>query len=213
MHHIKAQNLQPAPRLNTAPLIASTAEIADCHFGTYVEVQDFSRLEDATLDNYSYVCRFCSIMSATIGKFCNIADMVRINPGNHPIERPSLHHFTYRPEQYALASQRDEAFFNWRRRQRVELGHDVWIGHGAVIMPGTRIGNGAVVGSLSVVTKDVPAYAVAAGVPARVLRMRFPAAIAEAVQQTRWWDWSHQTLQERLEDFKDLRTFLDKYAP
>jgi len=76
-----------------------------------------------------------------------------------------------------------------------------------------RIGNGAVVGSNSVVTKDVPAYAIVGGVAAKVIRQRFPRAIAEAIEATAWWDWDHETLTARMADFRDLRTFLAKYAP
>jgi hypothetical protein len=151
-------------------------------------------------------------MSTDIGKFSNIAAMVRINPGFHPMERPTLHHFTYRRAKYGLAPEDDASFFEWRRRQRVGIGHDTWIGHGVVIMPGVRIGNGAVIGSNSVVTKDVPAYAIAAGAPAKVLRQRFTRSIASAIESTAWWDWDHDTLAERMDDFCDLRRFLSRYA-
>lgn len=85
--------------------------------------------------------------------------------------------------------------------------------HAAVVMPGVRIGNGAVVGSNAVVTKDVPPYAIVGGVAAKVIRQRFPRAIAEAIEATAWWDWDYDTLTERMADFKDLRVFLAKYAP
>ena len=132
------------------------------------------------------------------------------SPGFHPMEYATLHHFTYRPTMYGMAEQDDAAFFEWRSRQRVVIGHDTWIGHGAVIMPGVRIGNGAVVGSNSVVTKDVPAYAIVGGVAAKVIRRRFPQAISDALEATAWWDWDHDTLTERMPEFKDLRSFLAK---
>jgi hypothetical protein len=93
------------------------------------------------------------------------------------------------------------------------VGHDTWIGHGVVVMPGVRIGNGAVIGSNSVVTRDVPAYAIVAGAPAKFIRWRFAPAIAQALESTAWWDWDHETLGQRLPDFNDVRVFLDKYAP
>ena len=92
------------------------------------------------------------------------------------------------------------------------IGHDTWIGHGAVIMPGVCIGNGAVVGSNSVVTKDVAPYTIVGGVAAKLIRQRFPKAISQALEATAWWDWDHETLKERMPDFRDLRTFLAKYA-
>jgi hypothetical protein len=210
--HIASFNVGEARQLGLAPSIAPTAVIQDSRFGRYTEVGEHARLADSVLDDYSYLERGCDIMSTDIGKFSNIAAMVRINPGFHPMERPTLHHFTYRRAKYGLAPEDDASFFEWRRRQRVGIGHDTWIGHGVVIMPGVRIGNGAVIGSNSVVTKDVPAYAIAAGAPAKVLRQRFTRSIASAIESTAWWDWDHDTLAERMDDFCDLRRFLSRYA-
>lgn len=211
--HVQAQNIEPAKPLRLAPTLDPTAVVEDCHFGRYTEVGEQVHMRDCTLDDYSYICRFGELIGADIGKFANIAALVRINPGFHPMDRPSQHHFTYRLSRYGLAPEDDEAFFAWRQRQRVSIGHDTWIGHGAVIMPGVQIGNGAVVGSQSVVTRDVPPYAIVAGAPARLIRMRFQRDIAQALEDTQWWDWDHDTLATRLADFSDLRRFLHRYAP
>ncbi len=210
--HIHAFNLNPTPRLGQTPSIAASAVIRDCRFGRYTEVGEHVRMEDCLLDDYAYLQHHGECMSADIGKFANIAAMVRINPGFHPMERPTQHHFTYRRTQYGMAAQDDAAFFEWRRLQRVRIGHDAWIGHAVVIMPGVSIGQGAVVGSHSVVTRDVVAYAIVAGAPARPIRQRFPAAIAAAIDSTAWWNWDHATLTERIDDFCDLRRFLALYA-
>src|SRR3990167_5202410 len=186
--HIPSFNVEAPRKLSEAPSIAPTAVIKDCRFGRYTEVGDHVRLADSLLDDYSYRDRGCDIMSADIGKFSNIASMVRINPGFHPMERPTLHHFTYRRFKYGMAPEDDASFFEWRRRQRVHIGHN------------------------TVVTKDVPAYAIVAGAPAKVIRQRFPAAIAAAIESTAWWDWDHATLTERMDDFCDLRRFLAKHA-
>ena len=96
---------------------------------------------------------------------------------------------------------------------RAHEQHGAVGGHRVIIMPRVRIGNGAVVDSNSVVTKDVPAYAIAGGSPAKVIRQRFSRSITEALETTAWWDWDHDTLTERIADFRDLRTFLARYAP
>ncbi len=210
---IAAHNLAPATRLGLTPTLAPTASVRNCSFGRYTQVGEQVHMTHCLLDDYSYVQPYCDLMSTDIGKFANIASMVRINPGFHPMDYPTLHHFTYRPTMYGMAEVDDVAFFEWRNRQRVVIGHDTWIGHGAVIMPGVRVGNGAVVGSNSVVTKDVPPYAIVGGVAAKVIRQRFPRAISQALEATAWWDWDHETLTERLPEFKNLRGFLAKYAP
>ncbi len=103
-------------------------------------------------------------------------------------------------------------FFNYRNIQKVTIGHDVWIGHGAVIMPGINIGNGAIIGSNAVVTKNVPAYAIVAGVSAKILKYRFNKNIINALENISWWNWSEEEIKERIEDLKDIKEFIYKYS-
>jgi phosphonate metabolism protein (transferase hexapeptide repeat family) len=151
----------------------------------------------------------------TFGKFCSVAAMTRINPGNHPMARATQSHVTYRASAYFPGERDEEEFFAWRRASPVVIGHDVWIGHGAIILPGRSVGTGAVVGAGAVVTKDVDPYAIVAGNPARVIRQRFSAAVARRLQHLAWWDWDHDRLRAALPDFRQLsiEDFLEKYAP
>ncbi|WP_281246578.1 hypothetical protein [Desulfacinum infernum] len=151
-------------RLHEKPSVHPRAVIRRCRLGAWTEVGPRSRLEDTVLGDYSYVMEDCQIDHARIGKFCTIAAACRINPGNHPLWRAALHHFTYRSSLYRMAPD-DEDFFQWRRTHSVQLDHDVWVGHGAVILPGVQIGTGSVVGAGAVVTRDVALFTIVAGVP------------------------------------------------
>ena len=153
------------------------------------------------------------IWCARIGKFANIAANVRINATNHPLTRPTLHHFTYRAGDYWADAGTDTEFFAQRRARYVTIGHDTWIGHGATILPGVTIGNGAVVGAGAVVSKDVEPYMIVGGVPAKTIRPRFSDKIAERYERLAWWDWDHARIRAALEDFRALgaEEFLDRY--
>lgn len=89
----------------------------------------------------------------------------------------------------AFAEALDLVEYPWREPRDTVVGHDVWIGMEALVMPGVRIGHGAVVAARAVVTRDVPDYAVVAGNPARVVRRRFPEAEAARLVALAWWDW------------------------
>ena len=93
------------------------------------------------------------------------------------------------------------------------LGNDVWIGHGAILLPGITIGHGAVVAAGAVVTKNVAPYAIVAGVPARFLKWRFAPQMAERLMRLAWWDWEHGRLAEAVEDMRAMgvEDFLAKY--
>ena len=139
--------------------------------------------------------------------------MTRINPGNHPMQRASQAHFTYRASAYFPGESDDAEFFDWRRQHHVHIGHDVWIGHGAVVLPGRNIGTGAVVAAGAIVTKDVPAYTIVAGNPARPIRRRFSEQVAGRLARLAWWDWDYEALRSALPDFRKLgiEDFLAKY--
>jgi hypothetical protein len=139
---------------------------------------------------------------------------VRVNAVNHPTWRATLHHFTYRANDYWPDAEREEDFFDWRRDDAVVVGHDVWIGHGATITAGVTVGNGAVIGAGAVVTHNVAPYTIVVGVPARPLRPRFPAGVGARMDALAWWDWPHATLRAALDDFRQLsaEAFLDKYG-
>lgn len=199
--------------LSVAPTVDQTAKLQGTTLGAYCEVGARTMLLDVAMGDYSYVVNDSQITYTTIGKFCSIAAMTRINPGNHPMHRATQAHFTYRASAYFPGEDDDAEFFAWRKQHHVTIGHDVWIGHGAIVLPGRNIGTGAVVAAGAVVTKDVPAYTIVGGNPAKPIKRRFPEEIADRLIQLAWWDWDHETLRRALPDFRALAIsdFLDKY--
>lgn len=200
--------------LSESPTIDPTAFIKDSSFGKWTEVGPRCKIIETTMDDYSYAINDSEIIYTTIGKFVNIAAQTRVNPGQHPMDRASMHHFQYRSAAYDLGND-DMDFFDWRRERWVTIGHDVWIGHGAVVQGGVNIGTGAVIGSGAIVTKDVAPYTIVVGLPAKPLRQRFDADIQSALLRIQWWDWTHDQLRHRMNDFRSLDTaaFCRKYDP
>jgi hypothetical protein len=213
MYHIESYDGFSVDTLSEEPTIHPTARIRDSDLGAWTRVGREVRMSESEFGDYSYVVRYGSMSNATVGKFCSVASFVRLNPGNHPTNRTTQHHMTYRRERYGLDDADDEAVFEWRREHPVEVGHDVWIGHGATVLPGVTVGNGAVVGAGAVVTRDVEPYTVVAGVPAEPIDRRFPPALAAELERVAWWDWSRAELEAAFADLcGDPVAFVEEYG-
>lgn len=129
-----------------------------------------------------------------IGRFCSIACGAKFlfTSGNHTLRSLSTYTFPIFFDEWNLDKSRIcEA---WDNKGDIELGNDVWVGYEAVILSGVKIGSGAIIGTRAVVTKDVPPYTVAAGVPAKPIRRRFDDSTIETLEKLRWWDWRDEKL-------------------
>lgn len=207
-----ATESQPAPVLGEQPYIHPTCKVKDSTIGAWTALGENTRLIESTFGDYSYTDGNVLIIYSEVGKYCSIANSVRINPVNHPQWRVTQHHMTYRRKDYLLGEEDDHEFFQWRREHKCTIGHDAWIGHGAVIMPGVNIGIGAVIGSGAIVTKDVGPYEVAVGVPAKVIKKRFDDATIARLLDSEWWNWDRETLEKNFDDLLNLDTFLQKHT-
>lgn len=159
-----------------------------------------SSCHDVKLGYGSYIAAYSSVGKADIGRFCSIGCHVQIGLALHHIDTVSTHPLLEGP---------------MLQNKRTRIGNDVWIGAGATLLGkggGLTIGDGAIVGAGSVVTKDVPPYAIVGGNPARIIRYRFDEAIIRRLLALKWWDWPVERIMAAKEDFKDVNLFLEKYA-
>lgn len=165
---------------------------------------------DARIGKYFGMNEHCFVARATVGAYVAIGARSSINPFNHPIDWLSTNEFQYHPRSFDWVPE----YVDFRRLERtpdmfehVTIGNDVWTGHHVNVMPGVNVGDGAVIGAGSVVTGDVPPYAVVAGAPATVKRMRFSEKIVERMLRVKWWDLDLSDLSGL--PFRDVERCLD----
>ena len=159
-----------------------------------------TQIYQSQIDDYSYVASGTQVICTEIGKFCSIADDVILGPGIHTLSQISSSPiFT---EYYNAVGKSWTSKTVAKPFKPVRIGHDVWIGSRVVVMGGVTIGNGAVVGACAVVTKDVPPYAIVGGVPAKVIRYRFPEDVISKLEEIHWWDMPEEKLKSYIALFQ-----------
>ena len=133
-----------------------------------------------------------------IGKFCSIACGAKFlfNSANHTLSSLSTYPFPLFFEEWGLEKRNVAA--SWDNKGDIVIGNDVWIGYEAVIMAGVTIGDGAIIGARAVVTKDVPPYMVAGGIPAKPIKKRYPEETIAALSELKWWDWPEERIAQNL---------------
>lgn len=166
-----------------------------------VFLHDARRLENCSIGAFSLIKGRGTTIAyrATIGRFSQIAESVVLGPSEQPVDWFSCHPFAFtrrdeQPNLYEFSEFErlapdgtETAHYTSTVRQETFVGHDVWIGANAVVLRGVRIGDGAIVSPGSVVTQDVPPYAIVAGTPARMVRMRFDDDVVGRLLKLQWW--------------------------
>ena len=137
-----------------------------------------------------------------IGKFCSIACGAKFlfNSANHNLSSLSTYPFPIFFEEWDLDAK--DVTDAWDNKGDIVIGNDVWIGYEAVILAGVTIGDGAVIGTRAVVTKDVPPYTIVGGVPAKPIRKRFPEGTIELLLKLKWWDWTEERIRQHLSEIQ-----------
>lgn len=189
-------------------------EIVESIIGKDVFIDKYTRVEHSTLEEcvrlernnqivyskigrYSYTGTNTVIKNAVIGKFDSISWNVSIGGNTHDLNHITTHSFLVYPKWNMGGNG------NWKSAsQPCELGNDVWVGSGATILRGVKVGNGAVIGAGSVVTHDVPPYAIVVGSPARVIRMRVDEKLIERLEKIQWWDFPSEIIRAHFDLFQ-----------
>ena len=133
-----------------------------------------------------------------IGKFCSIACSAKFifNSANHTLSSLSTYPFPIFFEEWNL--KREDVASAWDNKGDIVIGNDVWIGYESIIMAGVTIGDGAIIGTRALVTKDVPPYTIVGGTPAKPIRKRFDDQTIAYLQKIKWWDWSNEKIAENI---------------
>ena len=181
-----------------------TVYLKDVITGPNIEVGDYTIYNDFVQDPcdfeknnvlYHYPINGDKLI---IGKFCSIACGAKFlfTSGNHALQSLSTYTFPIFFEEWGLDPR--DICRAWDNKGDIVIGSDVWIGYEAVILSGVTIGDGAIIGTRAVVTKDVPPYTIVGGVPARPIRKRFDEKTIEKLEALRWWDWDEEKLRRSL---------------
>jgi acetyltransferase-like isoleucine patch superfamily enzyme len=144
--------------------------------------------KNVTVDSYSYINKYTDVSSGSIGKFCSIASFCSIGLNNHPTNWISSS-----PNLFSILGMVGESGYIETKKPPI-IGNDVWIGTHSVILKGVQIGDGAIISAGSIVTKNVPPFAIVGGVPAKIIKYRFENMVINKLLTIKWWDKNEEEL-------------------
>jgi len=181
-----------------------------CCFETPVAILKGARISNSTIGRYSYINCGTTVVNSRIGRYCSIGEDVRIGLRRHPLDRNAATSVIFYRKCTPFRSLVDDDAFR-DEHLPIEIGHDVWIGTRAIIRDGVKIGHGAVVGAGAVVTRDVPCYAIVAGVPARVIRYRFSPQRIRSLLTLQWRNRDLEWIHANAEILIDCDVLIQKF--
>lgn len=176
-----------------------------------IEIGDYTMYNDFVNDPcdfqknnvlYHYLVNHDKLL---MGKFCSIACGAKFifTSANHSLKSLSTYPFPIFFEEWGL--NKADVADAWDNKGNIIIGNDVWVGYEAVILSGVTIGDGAIIGTRAVVTKDIPPYTIVGGVPAKPIRKRFTDATIARLLELKWWDWPDERIKENIEKIQSGR--------
>ncbi len=185
----------------------STVYLQNVVHSDFIEIGDYTTYDDFEKDprdfqrnNVLYHYPECNHDKLIIGKFCSIACGAKFifNAANHTLGSLSTYPFPIYFEEWELPTDVGSIAQAWDNHGDIVVGNDVWIGYEAVILSGVTIGDGAIIGTRALVTKDVPPYTIVGGTPAKPIRKRFDDETIEKLRRLSWWDWDEEKIRRSL---------------
>lgn len=189
------------PRVGVS-IIGDFSLVKESVLGNHIRIDRNNFVTLSTIGDYSYTGRFDMIFRSKIGKFTSISYGVTIGPPEHNYRRLTQHPFILKSE-YGIFNE-NEIIDNDELNEDLIIGNDVWIGCNSTILRGVEIGDGAIVGANSVVTKDVPPYAIVVGCPANIIKYRFNRDQIKKLLEIKWWEWDIETIRKNKDHFMNL---------
>lgn len=185
--------------------VGNFSKVTDSILMRHVVIDRYNYVMGTTIGAHSYTGKNVTLIHASIGNFCSVSWNVSIGGANHEMNCVTTHSFLYNVNS-CLHPESEPPAYDRFRNQPCVIGHDVWIGTGAIILRGVEVGTGAVIGAGSVVTKNVPPYAVVCGNPAKIIRYRFDEAVINQMLQLKWWDWPDKKIRTHFDFMKSIPT-------
>jgi acetyltransferase-like isoleucine patch superfamily enzyme len=173
-----------------------------------------SKINGVEIGKHSYgFFKHCypGTLLSKVGAFCSINETAKMGFINHPTNYITTHPFIYAPEYGLVSNDNKLPLSQMGNNESIEIGNDVWIGAGVLILPSVKIGNGAIVGAGAVVNKDVPDYAIVVGVPAKVIKYRFSDIEIDMLNKIQWWNWSDDKIKRYARDFLNNNDFFKRH--
>ncbi len=182
--------------------IGDYAMIVESTINRYASINRRNYIFKSTLGEFTYTGLNTMIISTNIGKYCSLSWNISIGGGNHDYKNvTSYPHWRFNTMMKGIVNHNDNKFIKKRLMKigTTEIGNDVWIGTGAIIFRGVKIGHGAIIGAGAVVTKDVEPYAIITGVPGREIKRRFSDEQIKRLLKIEWWYWPNSLIEEHSE--------------
>lgn len=194
---------------NNHLFILYLAEVNDSIFGKYVTLYDYSTFSNSKIGDFSYIGKNTKVNNASIGNFCSIGPNCNIGLGKHPSRGfVSTHPIFYSTQGQSQIIIADKIYFN--EYGKIEIGNDVWIGANCIIVDDVKIGDGAIIATGAVVTKDIPPYAIVGGVPAKIIKDRCTEEQKQFLLSFKWWNKDFNWIKKNYKLFHKIDLFIEK---